>query len=73
MKKINAKNAVKYAVLIFWTFVSLFPLYYMLMFSLKDNSEIFGANIIGLPENWLWSNYSKALTAGKMGLYFFNS
>ena len=73
MKKINAKNAVKYAVLIFWTFVSLFPLYYMLMFSLKDNSEIFGANIIGLPENWLWSNYSKALTAGIMGLYFFNS
>lgn len=45
----------------------------MLMFSLKDNSEIFGANIIGLPENWLWSNYSKALTAGNMGLYFFNS
>ena len=73
MKKINAKNAVKYAVLIIWTFVSLFPLYYMLMFSLKDNSEIFGANIIGLPENWLWSNYSKALTAGNMGLYFFNS
>ena len=40
--KKNVKNVVKYTVLIIWTFVSLFPLYYMLMFSLKDNSEIFG-------------------------------
>ena len=71
--KKNVKNAVKYTVLIIWTFVSLFPLYYMLMFSLKDNSEIFGSNVIGLPKHWLWSNYKKALIAGNMGLYFFNS
>ena len=71
--KKNVKNVVKYTVLIIWTFVSLFPLYYMLMFSLKDNSEIFGSNVIGLPKHWLWSNYKKALIAGNMGLYFFNS
>ena len=71
--KKNVKNVVKYSVLIIWTFVSLFPLYYMLMFSLKDNSEIFGSNVIGLPKHWLWSNYKKALIAGNMGLYFFNS
>lgn len=71
--KKNVKNVVKYTVLIIWTFVCLFPLYYMLMFSLKDNSEIFGSNVIGLPKHWLWSNYKKALIAGNMGLYFFNS
>ena len=71
--KKNVKNVVKYTVVIIWTFVSLFPLYYMLMFSLKDNSEIFGSNVIGLPKHWLWSNYKKALIAGNMGLYFFNS
>ena len=71
--KKNVKNVVKYTVLIIWTFVSLFPLYYMLIFSLKDNSEIFGSNVIGLPKHWLWSNYKKALIAGNMGLYFFNS
>ena len=71
--KKNVKNVVKYTVLIIWTFVSLFPLYYMLMFSLKDNSEIFGSNVSGLPKHWLWSNYKKALIAGNMGLYFFNS
>ncbi len=71
--KKDVKNVVKYTVLIIWTFVSLFPLYYMLMFSLKDNSDIFGSNVIGLPKHWLWSNYKKALIAGNMGLYFFNS
>ena len=71
--KKNVKNVVKYTVLIIWTFVSLFPLYYMLMFSLKDNSEIFGSNVIGLPKHWLWSNYKKALIAGNMGLYFLTS
>ena len=71
--KKNVKNVVKYTVLIIWTFVSLFPLYYMLMFYLKYNSEIFGSNVIGLPKHWLWSNYKKALIAGNMGLYFFNS
>ena len=31
-----------YFVLIFWAFVSLFPVYWMITFSLKDNKEIFG-------------------------------
>lgn len=62
-----------YAVLLFWTFVSLFPIYWMFTFSLKNNKEIFGENVIGLPKHWLWSNYEAALTTGNMGLYFFNS
>ena len=45
----------------------------MFTFSLKGNDEIFGANIIGLPQHWLWSNYSSALGTGNMALYFFNS
>ncbi len=28
-------------------------------FSLKSNREIFGGNIVGLPENWEWANYAK--------------
>ncbi|MDR1018121.1 MAG: carbohydrate ABC transporter permease [Lachnospiraceae bacterium] len=73
MAKRRIKTTVKYVILIFWTLVSLFPLYYMFTFSLKDNREIFGANIIGLPAHWLWSNYKDALTTGNMGLYFMNS
>lgn len=73
MKKKTSGKVVKYIILIFWTIVSLFPIYWMFTFSLKSNKEIFGENIIGLPKEWLWSNYTQALTTGNMGQYFVNS
>ena len=72
MKK-GIGNKLIYAFLIFWSLVQIFPLYWMFTFSLKDNSEIFGENMIGLPREWLWSNYTAALTVGNMGRYFLNS
>ena len=60
-------------ILSFWAVIQLFPLYWMFTFSFKDNSEIFGANIIGLPHHWRWENYITALTKGNVALYFFNS
>lgn len=72
-KPIKASKVVLYIGLIFWALVNLFPLYFMFTFSLKDNKEILGANIIGLPKNWLWSNYSQAVNTGRMGTYFINS
>lgn len=73
-KKLKLRyNIFDYVILGFWTFISIFPLYWMLTFSLKSNKEIFGENIIGLPKEWLWSNYEAALTTGNMLRYFFNS
>lgn len=72
MKK-TTKTVSKYIILSIWTVISLFPIYWMFTFSLKENKEIFGENIIGLPKKWLWSNYEAALTAGNMGSYFLNS
>ena len=62
-----------YIGLIFWALINLFPVYWMFTFSLKDNTEIYGANVAGLPQHWLWSNYASAMKTGKMGLYFLNS
>ena len=62
-----------YGVLILWALLCLFPVYWMITFSLKDNAEIFGENVIGLPRHWLWSNYARAMTLGQMGRYFLNS
>ena len=74
VKKSNpAAKVLMYIFLIFWALVNLFPIYFMFTFSLKSNEEIFGSNIIGLPKEWLWSNYSSALNTGNMALYFFNS
>lgn len=53
--------------------VQMFPLYYLFTYSLKSNEEIFLTNPIGLPTNWIWENYSVALSNGKVGLYLINS
>lgn len=67
------KTVLVYIALIFWAIVDLFPVYWMFTFSLKSNAEIFGDNVVGLPKEWLWSNYSQALNTGNMLVYFKNS
>ena len=62
-----------YIGLVFWLLVNLFPVYWMFTFSLKSNAEIFGENVVGLPREWLWSNYESALRTGNMARYFLNS
>ena len=57
----KAVRVIIYIGLVFWMLVNLFPVYWMFTFSLKSNPEIFGENVIGLPQEWLWSNYAKAL------------
>ena len=62
-----------YIVLVLWAIISVFPVYWMLTFSLKTNEEIFGENVIGLPKYWVWENYTRAMNTGNMPLYFLNS
>lgn len=66
-------NKIIFAGLCIWAVIQMFPIYWMITFSLKDNSEIFGENIIGLPQVWKWSNYIAALQVGSIGKYFLNS
>ena len=56
-----------------WALINLFPVYWMFTFSLKSNAEIFGVNVAGLPKEWLWSNYSRAIEMGHIEKYFINS
>ena len=71
--KLKRTGTVKTIVLLFITVVQLFPLYWMFTFSLKSNREIFGGNIVGLPENWEWANYAKVFEKAHLGRYLFNS
>ncbi len=73
LKKVTVGGILTYTVLGIWALVNIFPLYWMFTFSLKSNREIFGDNVIGLPKEWLWSNYQNALTKGNMALYLLNS
>ena len=71
--KITVGKVLVYFVLILWALISLFPVYWMLTFSLKNNAEIFGENVIGIPQNWVWENYTRAMNTGHMEVYFLNS
>ena len=71
--KLKRTGTVKTIVLLFITVVQLFPLYWMFTFSLKSNREIFGGNIVGLPENWEWANYAKVFEKAHLGRYLVNS
>ncbi|MBR6839021.1 MAG: carbohydrate ABC transporter permease [Oscillospiraceae bacterium] len=75
--KLSGKHSLNktlvYIILILWAIISVFPVYWMLTFSLKTNAEIFGENVAGLPRNWVWQNYVKAFHTGNMPRYFLNS
>jgi len=67
------KVAVRTLFLLLWTVACVFPLYWLFTFSLKTNNEIFGGNVVGLPQQWIWRNYADAWGAGKISLYLRNS
>ncbi len=66
-------NPVVMGILIIIAGIQLFPLYWMVTLALKDNTEIYGDNLIGLPQNWEWENFSRAVEKGNIGQYFLNS
>ena len=72
-EQVAPAKPLSYVALTLWALINLFPVYWMFTFSLKNNQEIFGENIIGLPKYWIWENYTKAMNTGKMGVYFINS
>ena len=62
-----------YAVLIFYSFISIYPLIWMFFTSFKDNQEIFVKNPFGIPVAWHWNNYAEALSQFNVAVYFGNS
>lgn len=73
-RKQITRKIIKQFFLILWLVLCLFPLYWMLTMSLKDTSEIFSGNLIGLPTQWLFSNYANAWgSGGRISMYLINS
>lgn len=72
-RKWITKEVLIYGLLILWFLINIFPLYWMFTFSLKSNAEIFGENVLGLPNDWLWSNYETVLSVHNLGGFFVNS
>lgn len=73
MRKKQVGKGIKFFVLCLVALTQIFPLYWLITFSLKSNAEIFGDNIAGLPHVWRWSNYVQAFTQTSLIRYFLNS
>ena len=68
VKKTNkALRVIIFIGLIIWAFINLFPIYWMLTFSFKNNEEIFGGNVAGLPNELRWENYDNAIWGRNIG------
>ena len=61
-----------HTVLITWCIVVIFPLWVLLMGSVKGKTEIYN-NPFGLPEAWQFSNYTDVLASGDFMQYFQNT
>ena len=72
-KKMNIKSILLFTLLAVVTVIQLYPLIWLVLVSFKNNAEIFGGNVLGLPKVWNISNYISALTTGNVARYLLNS
>lgn len=71
-KKVKPGIIIKYIILIMVSVLMLYPLLWMGISSLKENSEIF-SRPFALPSNPKWKNYSLAWEAAEVPVHMLNS
>lgn len=67
----KAGYSVSWAVLIIYAIIVAYPLFWVILNSLKETAEIYRSNL-ALPKKWVFSNYIEAWNSG-VSNYFFNS
>lgn len=76
LQQVDSKKILKVVQFISLSLIALiqvYPLIYLLTFSLKTNLEIFGPDPLALPKKIIWSNYSGVLFDGNLIRYLLNS
>jgi len=73
INRISAKGVFIGIILTVFTVIQVYPLIFLVFFSLKNNDEIFSGNAMGPPNNVVWNNYARALMGGNVAKYFMNS
>ena len=67
------KKSIKYFFLILFAVIQIYPFVWMLFFSIKNNYDIFGGNVMGFPKILHFENYEKAVHQGEVLIFFRNS
>ncbi len=71
--KFSVKTVIKYIALSIVALIQIYPLYWLFIFSLKSNNEIFGGNAMGLPGVFRWENYAHVFQNANISTYLINS
>ena len=71
--KNNFKVAIKYFLLVVFALITLFPFYWMIASSLKSSFEVIQTPPTMVPDKFMWSNFSTALSMAPFGRYFINT
>jgi len=69
----SIRRGILHILLIFAAVLQLMPLYWLLLFSLKNNQEAFGKHPLAFPEKLRFENYERVWTVGNIDNYFINS
>ncbi len=72
-KKVGPLIIFQYVIAIVFSLVMLFPLYWMLISSLKTSDEMLAAVPTLWPQSFRFANYTDVLAMAPFGLYFFNT
>ena len=67
------RRAILYTFLVALAVVQLFPLLWLLDYSLVKSGELFGPEILRWPNPFQWVNYVRAWVDGRIPLYLWNS
>ncbi len=73
MKKNTLSKPVTHFFLILYGIISIYPLFWLFLYSFKDNEEIFVSNPFGIPHTWRIQNYVDAFSQFNVKVYFKNS
>ncbi|WP_214078792.1 carbohydrate ABC transporter permease [Mesotoga sp.] len=73
MKTRRVKGILRYFLLVILAMFFLFPIYWMFVSSLKSPSEIFAFPPKLIPENPVWSNYTKVFSQVPFARYMLNT
>ncbi|GHT77393.1 sugar ABC transporter permease [Spirochaetia bacterium] len=72
-KHLPKSRLIMYIILVFFAGIQLFPLVWLVDFSLLNNSDLFGPRILVWPEHPRFENYVKAWVHGDIPRLFLNS
>lgn len=73
MGRTGVRRFLLYSFLVLFAMLQLFPLLWLLDYSLVTSGELFGPEILRWPQPFQWGNYARAWVDGKIPLYLWNS